>query len=486
MKKGLLICCFFLITIKGFSQRFSQYNTGTLYDSFENPAQRSFIPDTTRQFAFNFFLPTISTQFYVTGNGQEALKTRAFSNYYNTANLKTGGGAFNRINLSSNAYTVMFKVFTSEHGDQEIGFSFNTKAEARVVGTDESISLFNSFTNFPANSYTNIFNDSFFAQAYHEASFTYREQVTKRLSVGVKLSALSGLYYRKSDITQSGITFDRTADQATIQLTGTDRQNETKGLSNAQKYLPAFLNPGAAISLGTAYNDESGYKWQVNVKDLGFIHWRSSSTISTFGGSALITDFSKSTREKTITTTVDSISSTGTVRKGFNSPINGTLELSINRTYWLDDDQKLKFSPTLIGSKEFFYSGFTAALVTPIQYNKYSVTLTSTYNDLKLFALGGQFMVKATNSEFFIGSDRLYQTGYLIGDALHRKADNSQTQAVVNQGAYSGMDFFIGVSFKFGYLIERRLNSSSIPMDDERGFFGKAWYNLFHKKDQNY
>jgi hypothetical protein len=484
MKNCLLICCFFLIATKGFGQRFAQYNTGSLYDSFENPAQRSFIPDTSRQFAFNFFLPTIGTQLYFTGNGQEALKTRLFSSYYNTANLKTSSGAFNRVNSNSNAYSIMFKIFTSEYGDQEIGFSLNTKAEVRSVLTDESISLFNSFTNFPANSYNNIFNDSFLFQAYHEASFTYREQVTKRLAIGIKLSGLSGLGYRKADITQSSVTFNRDADQARISLTGTDSENENKGLSNAQRYLPSFVNPGAAISIGTVYNDESGYKWQANIKDLGFIHWKSNSSVSTFSGSALINDFSTSGREKIITNSIDSVSNGGIIRKGFNSPINGVFELSINRTYWLDEERKLKFSPTLIGSKEFFYSGFTAALVAPIQYNKYSITLTSTYNDLKLFSLGGQFMVKADNSEFFIGSERIYQTASLIGDALHRKTNLDQTQVTVNQGAYSGMDFYIGVSFKFGYLIEHKLNSSHIPMG-EKGFLGRTWDNLFHK-DKNY
>ncbi|NNU33050.1 hypothetical protein HK413_00490 [Mucilaginibacter sp. S1162] len=47
------------------------------------------------------------------------------------------------------------------------------------------------------------------------------------------------------------------------------------------------------------------------------------------------------------------------------------------------------------------------------------------------------------------------------------------------------MDFYIGVSFKFGSLIERRLNSSSIP-DGDKGFVGKIWDSIFGKKDPNY
>lgn len=483
MKKGLFVWCFFLITVKVFGQQFSQYNTGSLYDSFENPAQRAFIPDTTKQFAFNFFIPNFSANLFVAGNGQEALKTRLFSSYYNTANLVTGQNGYNRMNANLNYYAVMFKVFASENGDQEVGFSFNTKAEMRGFFTDESVALFNGFTNFPANSYANVFNDNLYYQAYHQISFTYREQVTRQFAFGIKLSALSGLTYRKVGIDKSNITFDKANDSAKLSLQGTHYVNGTSGESNAQKILPTFKNPGAAISIGTSYIDESGYKWQGNVKDLGFIHWNSGSTISTFEGSKTIPGFSTSDREKNITGQLDSLTSDSQTKKGFNSYINGLLELSINKSYWLDDNEVFKFSPTLIASKELFYNGFTAAFVAPVLFGKYSLTLTSSYNELKLFNLGGQFMVKSDNSEFFIGSERAFRTGALIGDAA-KGSTNQQTQTKINQAAFSGMDFFIGVSYKFGPLIERRLNSSSVPSGD-KGFIGKIWENLFHK-DKNY
>ncbi|MDB5004866.1 MAG: hypothetical protein JWQ34_3091 [Mucilaginibacter sp.] len=483
MKKTLFFWCFFLITVKVFGQQFSQYNTGSLYDSFENPAQRAFIPDTTKQFAFNFFIPTFSANLFIAGNAQEALKTRLFSSYYNTANLVTGQAGYNRMNVNLNYYSVMFKVFASENGDQEVGFSVNTKAEMRGFFTDESVALFNGFTNFPANSYPNVFNDNFYYQAYHQISFTYREQVTKRFAFGLKLSALSGLTYRKTSIYKSSITFDKANDAATLSLQGTNYSNGTTGESDAQKALPTFKNPGAAISIGTSYIDESGYKWQGNVKDLGFIHWNSSSLISSFEGSKTITGFSTNDREKNITGRLDSLTSSSQKTTGFNSYINGLLELSINKSYWLDDNEVFKFSPTLIASKELFYNGFTAALVAPVLFGKYSVTLTSSYNDLKLFNLGGQFMIKSDNSEFFIGSERAFRTGALIGDAA-KGSTNQQTQTKITQSAFSGMDFFIGVSYKFGSLIERRLNSSSIPNGD-KGFIGRIWENLFNK-DKNY
>src|ERR1700744_2414662 len=108
MKKLVFICCFCFITINVFGQQFSQYNPGSLYDSFENPSQRSFIPDTSRQFAFNFFLPNFSADVFLTGNAQAALKTRAFSNYYNTADLQIGKGYYNHASFNANYYSIMF------------------------------------------------------------------------------------------------------------------------------------------------------------------------------------------------------------------------------------------------------------------------------------------------------------------------------------------------------------------------------------------
>ena len=489
MKKSLFIFCFFLITVKVFGQQFSQYNTGSLYESFENPSQRAFIPDTTRQFAFNFFIPNFTANLLVAGNGQEALKTRAFSSYYNTANLLTGKGGYNHINTNANAYSVMFKVYASESGDVELGFSLNTKAEAKGVFTDETISLFNAYTNFPQTTYNNLFNDNFYYQAYNQIGFTYREQVTKRFAFGIKLNALSGIAYRQTTVDHSSVTFDKESDQATIFAQGTSYTSIIpKGTSNKAVLLPDFLNPGASISIGTSYLDDNGFKWQANLKDLGFIHWNKKSNVSTFNGSGVVSNFSSSQRETNIFNRLDSLTNNdgNTKVKGFNTPTDGLLEVSVNKTYWLSDDfdKNFKFSPTLVASKELFYSGFTAALVAPVQYSKYIVSLTTTYNDLKLLGFGGQFMFKANNAEFFIGSERAYQTASLTRRALNGKTNTAQPQTYVNLPGYSGMDIFMGVSFKFGPDIEHRLNSSSIPMG-EKGFLGKMWDGIFHK-DHNY
>lgn len=486
MRKCLLVCFFLFATIKAFGQQFALYNTGTLYDSFENPSQRAFVPDTSRQFAFNFFIPNFNANLWVTGNGQEALKTRAFHSYYNTANLTTGQGAYNHLNINANAYSFMFKVFTSENGDQEMGVSLNTRIEGRGIATDETIAFFNGFTQFPENAYANVFNSNYKFQAYHQMSFTYREQVDKRLAVGFKISALAGIQYTELNINHSNVTFNKGADQARLGIDGSFRSSNHSGESELNTVFPIFVNPGASISLGATYFDESGFKWQGNIKNLGFISWASKSRTNSFEGTALINNFSSADREKFIKNSIDSVSHAGQRIHGFVTPTNGLLELSINRTWWFDDEGDVKFTPTLIASKELFYNGFTAALVAPVQLGSHNLALTTSYNELKLLNLGFQYMRKTDNAEFFIGSERLFPTTSLISYAV-KNNNGEQKQIKTPAHSFTGMDFYIGASFKFGRLVERRMNSSGVgPAREEKGFFGKIWDGLFAKSDPNY
>src|ERR1700760_2527827 len=102
MKRILLVFCVLLAAEKGFSQQFSQYNTGTLYDSFENPSQKSFITDSSRRYASNFFVPNFNANFFLTGDAQSTLVSRAFGGKYDNSALQIGAGKYNYANVSAN------------------------------------------------------------------------------------------------------------------------------------------------------------------------------------------------------------------------------------------------------------------------------------------------------------------------------------------------------------------------------------------------
>lgn len=470
MRKLLFVLFFILFSSRLFAQELSQYNTGTLYDSFENPSQKSFTPDTSRTYAFNFFVPNFDVNFTLTGDAQQTLKNRYINNNYNNSALQIGSGnRFNYVHVNANAYSIMFKAFTSFDGNVEIGFFADTKLDGRGAFTDESIALLNGSANFPNNSYSNIFNSHYSYQLYNEAGATYREQITKQLAFGIKVGLVSGMSTQNVHINQSSITFNKAADSATLRLQGTEQK---AGFS----YLP-FSNPGIDVSIGTTYVTPDAFIIQTNLKNLGFIHWNKFAEVNNFSGETEIADLTSPQRETNVYDAVNDEVTRGEVVKGsYNTPLDGRFELSGSKSFLISDEETdLRYAPTLILSKELFYSGFTAALVSPIRYQKYSFTLVTSYDD-KLFKVGTQLMIKSYNGEFFIGTDQLPQTMGSIQTALKKQSQINKT------GAFAGSDISIGFSMKFGPVTEHPMNASYVPMG-EKGFLGRLWDKLFKKSD---
>lgn len=470
MKRILLVFCLLFAAVKGFSQQFSQYNTGTLYDSFENPSQRSFIPDSSKQYASNFFIPNFNANLYLTGDAQSAVVSRVFGGKYNDAALQIGFGKMNNANVNANVYAFMVKDFTSLNGDVEWGFFAEAKGEGRGSVTDESIALLNGPAAFTNTTYDNVFNDHYYYQTYNSIGISYREKLTKQIAFGFKVSALLGIQYTKLDIDESHINFDNVNDAAVLSLRGKYYFSQGPGNLDTRSFLPTTRSPGAQISIGTSYRTDEGITFQGNIKDLGFIHWYSSSTTYNFDGSGIIENLSGPKRENSIYNAMINIAKSGGTPGSFTSPTDGKFELSATKTYYLDDDKLFKYYPTLIAQKELFYNGYTGAMVNRFQYKNYNVSLTGSYDNLNLFNLGLQFMIKSSNLDFYIGSERLFQT---VSLAMASGNSSSYTN-----GSYTGADFFMGFALKFGPVIEHPLNSSTMP-NGEKGFFGRLYNRLF-------
>ncbi len=470
MKKFLLILCLLFPAAEGFSQQFSQYNTGTLFDSFENPSQRAFVPDTSRTFAANFFIPNLDANFLLKGNAQASLVSRAFGNSYNNNDLQIGSGNYNHTTAVGTAYLVMLKMFTSLNGDQEAGFFINTKGEGRGAFTDESVALFDGSAAFPNNIYDNLFNDHYFYQLYTSIGLTYKEKLSSQFTIGFKLGALMGINYNKLDIDESHVNFDKLNDNADIALRGRYYLSKGPGSLEWSNFFPSFQSPGAQLSIGTSYITDDGITIQGNLKDLGFIHWYSSSKISDFNSSATVNGLTTAQREENLYDGINTIISSAGRQTSFTSYTNALVELSATKSFYLDNNKSFKYSPTLIASKELLYNGFIGALVNDFQYDDFHVGVTGSYDNYNLFKLGLQLMYKTPNADFFIGSDRIAQS---IGLAGAKSDPNSYT----NQ-SFTGADFFLGFSIKFGRVIEHPLNASSIPTG-EKGFLGNLWNRWF-------
>ncbi|MDB5023477.1 MAG: hypothetical protein JWP78_1232 [Mucilaginibacter sp.] len=470
MKKVLLIFCLLFAAVEGFSQQFSQYNTGTLYDSFENPSQQSFVPDTSKMYAFNFLIPHLNANFSLTGNAQSSLVNRAFGAKYNNAALQIGAGKYNNAIANANAYAIMFKTFVSLDGDEEVGIFAETRAEGRGAFTDESLALFDGTASFPNNIYDNVLNDHYYYQVYNSIGLSYREKLSEQFAVGFKFGFLMGTDYSKLNIYESHLSFNKTNDAAIISLRGKYYMSQGPGKLDLRSFLPIIRSPGAQISIGTSYKTEDKITFQANIKDLGFIKWYGNSSISSFNSTATVNGLSTTKREDSLYNLTRTIVNSSPKYGSFTSYTDGRFELSATKSYWVDANSSIKYSPTLIASKELLYNGFTGAMVNHFQYQNYHASLTASYDNQSLFNLGLQFMYKSYNGEFYFGSERLVQTMGLAS-AIHNSASYTN-------GSFTGADFFIGFSLKFGPVIEHPLNASIIPIG-QKGFLGRLWNRLF-------
>lgn len=470
MKKLLLIFCFLLLTATGFSQQYSLYNTGTLFDSFENPSQRTVTPDTSKQYASNFLIPNFDGNLFLTGNAQSTLLSRTFNSTYDNSALQIGKGALNRANANISAYELMFKMFGSLKGYTEYGFFLETKSEGRGVFTDESIALFNGPSAFPNNIYDNVLNDHFYNQIYNNLGFTYREKLNNQVAVGFKIGFLMGIDYTKLDIYESHLSFDRASDGATIALRGKYSYSKGPGTFDKQSFLLTSRSPGLQFSAGLSYTTDDHITFQGNLKDVGFIHWYNNSVVNYFDGTVGTFGVSGRNREKHIYNAVYSLLTSDRQTTSFNSATDGRAELSATKSYYINDDNTIKYIPTLIAAKELLYDGFAGAMVNRFQYKSFNGSLTASYDNLNLFNVGLQFLFKSGNMEVFTGSDRLMNTVSLAG--------STGKGATYTNGSYAGADIYFGFAVKFGPVVEHPLNANVIP-DGNKGFLGRLWNRVF-------
>lgn len=479
MKRFILVLFLLTTGTRLFAQQYSQFNTGSLYDSFENPAQRAFIPDSSRKVAFNLFIPNFQTNFTLTGNVQAALKSRAFLGHYQEGAMKPGQNSFNRGYAYVNAYSVMLKLYTSLNGNAELGFFAQSRGEGRGGFKDDIIQIMDDYTAYSGTDYNGLLNSNFMYQAYHQVGFTYREDVTKDFAFGIKLSALMGIIYTQGNILDSHVTFDRPNDRAFISLAGYYRNSYEPGKFSEHDLLPTFRNPGASITLGATYHTQSAVNVQWSIKDLGFIHWSSRSQIITVNNTGIVSDLSSAQREDNFYSTASALLQQNGTLRSFTTPTNARAELNASKSYWPSYDKYFKITPTVILSKSLIYNDFTGVLVNHFQYKKFIGTVSASYNDLKIFNVGAQLMIKSPNAEFFIGSERLLGTASTLSGYLAK--NESQINKIGN--ATTG-DIFLGFSLKFGGVIEHPMNASHIPMG-EQGFFGRMWSRFF-KTNKSY
>jgi hypothetical protein len=467
--KHLFFIALTLCFLNAKSQQYSLFNTRTLFDSFENPAVKAFTLDSSRKFAANFLLPNYALNAANNGSANNLIRRIFNDGVYDSNLLPLGSNGVNTLNLNSNLYLLTFKVFTSHKNNQEIGFAWQVRTDLQANYTNETLGLLQNYKHFNNQLFDGVLNNNAYLQNYHQLSISIRENLTKQLAFGLKLSALSGIAYNSVATNNSSLLIDKANNSINASLNGTYRASFMKdGDLNRSTLMPNFKNPGFAVTLGTTYQSKSGFFIMANVKDLGFINWRKTAYIANYKFSATVNDINIKDNNEITEEITNNITNTEK-QQNFITPTNARADFLISKTFNF-------YKPSLIVSKNLFQNGGDIAFVNTLKYNSLSASITPTYNFNNFFMLGLQAMYQTPNFEFFVGTDNLTRTASMLNNI------NSENPTV-RQG-HVGASFYMGIGIKFGKKVEHPLNLSTMPgvngQKPYKGFF-RSLFNLFRR-----
>ncbi|MGY3052206.1 hypothetical protein ACVWYG_000393 [Pedobacter sp. UYEF25] len=470
MKRLLLI----LIAVLAFShvqaQQYGLFGTETMFDAFENVSQKSFTLNSSRQFSTNFFLPYFGANAANKGPADNIIRKLTQTGEIDTRELPLGLGQRNHFFENSNIYVAALRVFKSYKYQKEMGFSWQIRSDVDVRYTNESLAVFDSYTRFPKNELlTDIFNTNGYQQSYHQFSFSYRENYDKRLAFGFKASILSGILYNSLDINNSSLFLNKAANTLDLGFAGQYRSSfQNLDDIKPKTFFPTFKNPGFSLSLGTNYTTKQGLFLMGNIKDLGFIWWRSNTTQADLLQTTTI-DNLKYNQDRTNEKIKDVFLLAGKNKK-FLAATNAKADFYISKNFTF-------YKPAFIVSKNLFYQGGDAAFVNTFYYQEFSASITPDYNFTNIFMLGLQGKYQTPNFEVFLGSDNLLRSAYTAKGLIEQ---NAQVGAGTTG---NGASIYFGLAFKFGYVVNHPQFADIIPgINDGGDNFFKHLFSGFKKR----
>jgi hypothetical protein len=171
---------------------------------------------------------------------------------------------------------------------------------------------------------------------------------------------------------------------------------------------PNFKNIGLSVTAGASYRLKDGWSILGNVKDLGFIRWNKESYEYDYDtGQIVIENASNSSADERLADSIDTRISRTSVNKSYASMINGRAELMLSKAFG-------NYKPNLILSKNIYYDGGDLVLVNNFHIKNHVLSATAAYNTTGILQLGGQYMIKTPNVEFYMGSDQPFKSYEMI------------------------------------------------------------------------
>ena len=426
------------------------YNSRTLYDAFENPSQKAFSADSSFKYAFNFFIPVMATNGSISGPATNFFRKLLFENTTDLKQIDPLEIKANIVNVNTNIYLAMFRVFTDVNYNTEMGISWQIKNDTYATVANAAIALLDNENLFtPGTNYITALNGNSYSQLYHQFSFTYGKTFSdnRKIALGIKLSYLSGINY---DAIETKDTYIKSDDVSLkLHTDGFYRSShpyKSFNQNNIKDWLaPDFKNPGFAVTLSANFKLRKGWYLMTNIKDLGFIYWANAYEYKAkpFNFQLYPTPYNTTLADYMGNQLSDYLN-----RKSIISPINGKVEILVNKNLGA-------YQPNFILSKNILYPGGDVVLVNNYRFQNFILSASIGYNTNYALQLGMQAMIKSPNFEFFLGSNQLIRT--------YRSINGLMTHNIgLNKGTID-TSIYLGLGIKFGRVVYHQANSPYVP-----------------------
>ena len=342
--------------------------------------------------------------------------------------------------------------------------------DLRASVTNEVFAIFDDYRAFNASQLSDPLNIKGYNQTYHQFSFVYRQNYTRRFSIGAKFSLLSGISYTAFKVDKSEINMDEINDQFNVSVRG--RLRSSFKFDNFQRDMikPNFKNVGLSVTAGASYRLKDGWSILGNVKDLGFIRWNKEAYEYDYDtGQILIENASNSSADNRLADSLDTRISSSSINKSYVSMINGRAELMLSKAFG-------SYKPNLILSKNMYYDGGDLVLVNNFHIKNHVLSASAAYNTTGILQIGGQYMIKTPNVEFYMGSDQFFKSYEMI--------KNFSKSTAAYSSSYTGASFYMGFGLKFGRILEHQANATKIS-GLRKNSIGKFLKGIVEKKESN-
>lgn len=446
MNKILFSITVLLLSLNLQAQQYGLFNTKTMFDSFENPAQKAFVLDSSRQFLSNFFIPHFGVNLLNKGGNEYAFRKLIQERLIDVGSLDVNDVRRNRFSETTNIYLFAFRVFKSYRNQRELGFSWQIKSEADIDFSNQIYLALNSYKNFNSQKlYSNIFNNVGAAQTYHQFSAVYRKNRGKKWAFGGKLSLLGGIQHNSLNIKKSSFYVDIPDNMISIYMLGKYRGTFIDNSETGNIFSLKGLGLSAGIS--ASYTSKTGFMFMANIKDLGFIRWRRKSHYFDIDLTKKVKNINTPNSQEKLQQAFLYILDDSDAQRAFTSHADTRFDFMASKTFKF-------YRPTLILSKNIYTTNGDIALSNNFTVSNFSIALTPNYNLNGFFLLGLQGMYKTPNFEIFTGSDNILKTSYTLKGMAAKNA-------AIGTG-YNGVSLYFGMALNFGYIVEHPLNSSKI------------------------